>query len=69
MRVGGGGKKSSAWTSGLKERPLGKAILQHKASQHLVRLTRPDGRDAHFIVADEVAIFVGIIENLYGEVM
>ena len=30
--MGGGGKKSSTWTSGLKERSLGKAILQNKVS-------------------------------------
>ena len=52
MRVGGGRKKRSACTSGLKERPSGIAILQNKASQHLVRPMRPDGRDAHFVVAD-----------------
>ena len=52
MRVGGGGKKSSAWTSGLEKRPSCKAILQNKVSQHPVRPTRPDGRDAHFVVAD-----------------
>ena len=44
--------KSSAWTSGLKERPSGKAILQNKASQHTVCPTHPDGWDAHFVVAD-----------------
>ena len=26
--------------------------MQNKASQHPVRPTRPDGRDAHFVVAD-----------------
>ena len=50
--MGDGGKKSSAWTSGLKKRPSGKAILQIKASQHPVRPTCPDGWDAHFVVAD-----------------
>ena len=50
--------------SGLKDRPSGKAILQNKASQHPVRPTRPDGRDAHFVVADgvvpEVSAEVGV---------
>ena len=57
MRVGGGGKKSSAWTSGLKERPSGKAILQNKASQHPERPTRPDGQDVHFVIADVASLF------------
>ena len=52
MRVRGGRKNSSACTSGLKEHPSGKAILQNKALQHPVRPTRPDRRDANFVVAD-----------------
>ena len=58
MGLGGGGKKSSAWKSGLKERPSGKAIVQNKASQHLVRPTRPDGRDAHFVIADAYQFYL-----------
>ena len=50
--MGGGGKKSSAWTSGLKECPSGKGILQNKASQHPLCPTRLDGQDAHFVIAD-----------------
>ena len=57
MRVRGGGKTSSACTSGLKKRPSGNAILQNKASQQQARPMRPDGRDAHFVVADEYGDF------------
>ena len=66
MRVGGGGKKSSAWTSGLKKRLLGKAILQNKASQHPVCPTRPEGRDSHFVVADVGVQRAGMCRLAWG---